>query len=535
MSAGFALGAKHLQASLDSDLFSYKTWVLLGDGCMQEDVTLGAASLAGHLKLSNLIWYYDRNAIQISGSIRRATSDDEQRIFEGFGWRVYRVPGHDHEALRKVMSQARAETDRPVLIIGDTTMAKGAASLEGSHKTHGEPLPAAEAAATKAAWKLPETEFHWPKEAKDHFQRNFSALEEKAKSWNQRLEARLADKAFASKFNGYFGNLNVDSLTAIAWDTSKPIATRNAFGRIIEEWAFLIQGLIGGSADLEPSNMTGAFAKKVGDFQAETPQGRNISFGVREFTMSAMCNGLALHGGFVPFDATFLAFADYSRPALRLGAIQKVRVIHEFTHDSFYLGEDGPTHQPIEQVMSLRAIPDLMVMRPADPRETEVLMKVALKNSQVPVCICLTRQAVPFLSGSVEQSARGAWTVKEAAKPDLVLFATGSEVGLALKTAELLEKEGYAKAPKVVSVPCWELFFAQDKAYQSQILSLDCQRRVSIEAGTTLGWERFVGLKGLMVGIDHFGASAPAGDLEKEFGFTPESVTKKIKNHNFGI
>jgi transketolase len=185
--------------------------------------------------------------------------------------------------------------------------------------------------------------------------------------------------------------------------------------------------------------------------------------------------------------------------------------------------------------MSLRAIPDLMVMRPADPRETEVLIKVALKNSQVPVCICLTRQAVPFLSGSVDQSARGAWTVKEAAKPDLVLFATGSEVGLALKTAELLEKEGYAKAPKVVSVPCWELFFAQDKAYQSQILSLDCQRRVSIEAGTTLGWERFVGLKGLMVGIDHFGASAPAGDLEKEFGFTPESVTKKIKNHNFGI
>ena len=535
MSAGFALGARHLAASLDQDLFSYKTWVLLGDGCMQEDVTLGAASIAGHLKLNNLIWYYDRNAIQISGSIRRATSDDEQRVFEGFGWRVYRVSGHDHAALRSAMTLARAETERPVLIIGDTIMAKGAASLEGSHKTHGEPLPAAEIAATKAAWGLPETEFYWPQDAAEHFQRNFPALQAKVDTWHQKLQSHLSDSAFSQKFNGYFAPLNVESLAPIQWDRSKPIATRNAFGRIIEEWAFSVPNLIGGSADLEPSNMTGAFAKKVGDFQGETPQGRNISFGVREFTMSAMSNGLALHGGFVPFDATFLAFADYSRPALRLGAIQKVRVIHEFTHDSFYLGEDGPTHQPIEQVMSLRAIPNLMVMRPADPGETEVLMKVALKTTHTPSCICLTRQGVPYLGGPVELCAKGAWPVKESMKPDLVIFATGSEVGLALKTAEQLEKDGYSKSTRVVSVPCWELFFSQDEAYKNDILSLDCKRRVSMEAGSTLGWERFVGREGLMVGIDHFGASAPAGELEKQFGFTVEAVTKKIKSHNFGL
>jgi transketolase len=251
--------------------------------------------------------------------------------------------------------------------------------------------------------------------------------------------------------------------------------------------------------------------------------------------MSAITNGLALHGGFIPFDATFLAFADYSRPALRLGAIQKVRVIHEFTHDSFYLGEDGPTHQPIEHVMSLRAIPDLLVMRPADPTETEFLMKESLKRSSTPACICLTRQAVPYLTGNVAECVKGAWVVKAATNPDLIIFASGSEVGLALSSTQLLEQDGIAKNVKVVSVPCWELFFEQSATYKNEILSWDCKRRISIEAGTTLGWERFVSHTGLMIGIDHFGASAPASDLEKQFGFTPELVVKKIKEHNFHI
>jgi len=535
MSVGFAIGAKHLAASLDSGLFSYKTWVLLGDGCMQEDVTLGAASLAGHLKLNNLIWYYDRNAIQISGSIKRATSDREDQIFAGLGWKVIEVSGHDHTELRKAMTAAREESQKPVLIIGNSTMAKGAATLEGSHKTHGEPLPKDEITASKKAWGLPESEFYWPEDVANHFKRNFAKLESKVKDWKDRLNKLSSDSSFKSKYQGYFSTLQVDGLPKINWDLTKPIATRNAFGRIIDEWAMSIPNLIGGSADLEPSNMTGAFAKRVGDFQADTPNGRNIAFGVREFPMSAITNGLALHGGFIPFDATFLAFADYSRPALRLGAIQKVRVIHEFTHDSFYLGEDGPTHQPIEHVMSLRAIPDLLVMRPADPTETEFLMKESLRRSSTPVCICLTRQAVPYLTGNVAESVKGAWVVKAATNPDMIIFATGSEVGLALSSAKQLENDGIAKNVKVVSVPCWELFFEQSATYKNEILSWDCKRRISIEAGTTLGWERFVSHTGLMIGIDHFGASAPASDLEKQFGFTPELVIKKIKEHNFHI
>jgi transketolase len=535
MSVGFAIGARHLAASLDKELFSYKTWVLLGDGCMQEDITLGAASLAGHLKLNNLIWYYDRNAIQISGSIKRATSDREDQIFAGLGWRVIEVSGHDHAELRKAMIAAKNEDQKPVLIIGTSTMAKGAATLEGSHKTHGEPLPKDEITATKKAWGLPESEFYWPDDVAKHFKRNFAGLESHVKQWHERLKALSTDSTFKTKYLGYFSPVQAGQLPKINWDLAKPMATRNAFGRIIDEWATAIPNLIGGSADLEPSNMTGAFAKHVGDFQANSPEGRNIAFGVREFPMSAITNGLALHGGFVPFDATFLAFADYSRPALRLGAIQKVRVIHEFTHDSFYLGEDGPTHQPIEQIMSLRAIPDLLVMRPADPQETEVLMRESLNRPHDPVCICLTRQSVPYLQGNVAECAKGAWIVKASAHPDMIIFATGSEVGLALNSASQLENEGIAKSVKVVSVPCWELFFTQSLEFRNQILTWDCKRRISIEAGTTLGWERFVSHTGLMIGIDHFGASAPASDLEKQFGFTPELVIKKIKQHNFQI
>jgi len=535
MSVGFAIGARHLQATLDHELFGYKTWALLGDGCMQEDVTLGAASLAGHLKLSNLIWYYDRNAIQISGQINRATSDDEQKVFEGFGWQVYRISGHDHSALRNTLNLAKAETNRPVLIIGDSIMAHGAATMQGSHKTHGEPLPNEERLLSKKTWGLPEDSFYWPKEAQAHFQRNFPSLSQKVIHWKNRLDERLTDASFAKKWNGYFNAHGPDSVPAINWDTSKPLATRNAFGKIIEDWAEALPNLIGGSADLEPSNMTGAFAKKVGDFQARSPEGRNLAFGVREFPMSAISNGLALHGGFIPFDATFLAFADYSRPALRLGAIQKVRVIHEFTHDSFYLGEDGPTHQPVEHLMSLRVMPDMLVMRPADARETEVMMLESLKRPESPVCLCLTRQALPYLEGQTTEASKGAWVVKKADKPDLIIFATGSEVSLALKTAQILEKDGYSRSARVVSVPCWEIFFSQPKTYQEEILAFNCERRVSMEAGATLGWQKFVGYRGLTIGLDRFGASAPAADLEKYFGFTPEAAAETIKKHDFQL
>ena len=289
---------------------------------------------------------------------------------------------------------------------------------------------------------------------------------------------------------------------------------------------------MGGSADLEPSNMTGPFAKKVSDFQAGHPQGRNFAFGVREFPMSAMANGMALHGGVIPFDATFLTFSDYSRPAMRLGAIQKVRVIHEFTHDSFYLGEDGPTHQPVEHVMSLRLIPNFYVMRPADAVETEFMMRKAL-TLKAPSALCLSRQKLPLLAlprTTMAQAERGAYVVAAADDPELILIATGSEVHLALATAKLLTD----RRVRVVSMPCWDLFAEQPTQYRDSVLDPRCTRRVSLEAGVTLGWQRWVGDRGLMIGLDHFGDSAPAKDLEKEYGFVPENVVARIREHSFG-
>lgn len=530
MSVGFAIAGIHLGAKIDKQLFGHKIYALCGDGCMQEDVTLGAASLAGHLKLKNLIWYYDRNRQQISGDISRATSDNEEKIFQGFNWNVMTVDGHDHAAIRKALTAAQS-SDRPVLIIGNTTMAKGAASMEGDHETHGAPFPAEERLKTKAKLGIPDgQEFYAPEDAVKHFQRNFASLRDNANKWRSAVEDRKrSDAAFSSTWNQYFGKEDWTHLKPFPWAAGSQLATRNAFGDVLKQWATEIPKLIGGSADLEPSNMTGPFAKAVGDFQKETPAGRNLAFGVREFPMSAIANGIALHGGLIPFDATFLSFADYSRPALRLGAIQKVRVIHEFTHDSFYLGEDGPTHQPVEHVMSLRLIPDFYVMRPADARETQIMMEEALKLS-APTAICLSRQKLPVLelsSVQLDDARKGAWVVQDHADPDMVIFATGSEVSLAQGAAKLMTD----KAIKIVSIPCWELFFKQPQAWRDQILTKACKNRVSIEAGTTLGWQIFTGTDGLNIGLDRFGDSAPMEQLVEEYGFTPAKVVDKIKAH----
>ena len=532
MSAGFSIAARHLATSIDPKLFGHKIYALMGDGCMQEDVTLGAASLAGHLKLNNLIWFYDRNRQQISGNINRATSDNEEQVFKGFGWHVVTIDGHDHAAIRTALTTAQT-AERPVLIIGNTTMAKGCATQEGDHETHGAPLSADERAKTKQKLGIPDGEdFYCPDSALKHFQRRFPELRAKAKEWKFTVQDRMKNQDFGQAWNKYFGKEDWSKLTNVTWPAGGSIATRNAFGDVLKQWATDIPNLMGGSADLEPSNMTGPFAKAVGDFQAGTPKGRNLAFGVREFPMSAIANGMALHGGVIPFDATFLTFADYSRPALRLGAIQKIRVIHEFTHDSFYLGEDGPTHQPVEHTMSLRLIPDFYVMRPADARETQMMMQEALKISR-PTAICLSRQKLPTLELSASQEAdcrRGAWVVQDQANPDLVIFATGSEVSLALAAAKNLAQF----KTKIVSIPCWELLFAQDKAFIERIMTTSCLRRVSIEAGTTLGWQKFTGMSGLNIGLDTFGASAPMEHLAEEYGFTPTKVSARIAEHYKG-
>ena len=534
MSLGFAAASKHMAAACESDLFLNRTWVLLGDGCMQEGVTYGAASMAGHLKLDNLVWYYDRNAQQISGSIDKTYSDQTQKIYEGLGWEVVAIDGHDHQAIRAAIEKALKNKGKPFLIIGNTVMAKGSFSMEASHKTHGAPLPADERQKTKQKLGIPENEsFFWPLEAQAFFQRRFPNLSDHVASWKKQLaDKKRTDPKWAEKIASYFTSPAIDKLPAIKWDQSKSLATRNAFGEILEAWAEHLPNLMGGSADLEPSNMTGAFAKKVGDFSWENPQGRNINFGVREFPMSAMANGLALAGGIIPFDATFLSFSDYSRPALRLGALQKCQVIHEFTHDSFYLGEDGPTHQPVEHIMSLRQIPDFYVMRPADSQECEILFKKAL-TIKAPSAFCLTRQKLNYLNINAEQAKsieKGAWTVCGEDQCDLIIFASGSEVHLALQTLPLLQQSSKFKKIKLVSIPSWELFFEQQQEYKDRILSLECENRVSIEAGTSLGWEKFIGINGLSIGMNQFGASAPAAILEEKYGFTPKQVYEKISN-----
>jgi len=535
MSVGFAIAARHLAATMDEKLFGQRTWALLGDGCMQEDVTLGAASLAGHLGLTNLTWFYDRNRQQISGGIDRATSDDEVKIFQGFGWEVIEVDGHDHDALRMVMGSVHAQT-RPRLIVGETIMAKGSATMEGDHETHGAPLPADERLQTKKHLGLdPNVDFAVAPETQAHFQRRFGNLRANAKGWRSKLAHRIeTDSAFKSAYDTAFGKEDFSHLKKTTWPKDKAVATRNAFGDVLKDWVEQIPNLIGGSADLEPSNMTGPFAKKVGDFSKANPGGRNLAFGVREFPMSAICNGISLHGGLIPFDATFLTFSDYSRPALRLGAIQQCRVIHEFTHDSFYLGEDGPTHQPVEHVMTLRAIPDFYLMRPADALETQFMMEEALKL-HAPTAICLSRQKLPILplsDAKAEEARKGAYVVRDSADFNLMILATGSEVSLAMDAAVILEKENPALKIRIVSMPCWEIFENQPKPWRDSVIPPTCKRRVSIEAGVTLGWQKYTGSSdtGLCIGLDHFGASAPAEQLAEEYGFTPAKVATRIKN-----
>lgn len=539
MSVGMAMAQKHLAATLGSELYDYHIWTLMGDGCYQEDITYAAASLAGHLKLNNLIWYYDRNARQISGEIERTISDDVGLVYRGLGWKVIEIDGHDHTQIEKAITQAKTNTKSPTLIVGLTTMAKGSHSMEGNHDSHGVPFSKDEQARTKALLDVPAGEsFYWPDSTSTFFQQNFVKKSAQVKNWYE-TKTRLSEKdpTFKTKFKAHYDEaIDLTHLSKQNWD--KDLATRQAFGLVLKSWAQEVPRIFGGSADLEPSNMTQDFADLVKDFQANYPLGRNVAYGVREFPMAAISNGIALHGGLLPFDATFLSFSDYSRPALRLGALQKLGVIHEFTHDSIYLGEDGPTHQPIEHLMSLRAMPGLYVMRPADSKETEVLMQYTL-NLKAPSAICLSRQKVVALEridssfSGQEQAKRGAWIVKRALHLKAVIYATGSEVQLALLVAKELEQTdpSLANSIQVVSVPCWELFFEQDKAYQEEILVDHCQARISIELGTTLGWERFVGRHGLCLGIDRFGESAQIAELEEYFGFTPAKISQKIRTY----
>ena len=539
---GFAMGTgmahaeaylRNLFSSVNEEagqLVNHYTYVLASDGDLQEPVSLGSASLAGHLGLSRLIVFYDANEAQISGHTNRSDSTTYGTVFDGFNWHVQEIDGHDHEQIRNAIEKAQL-MDKPSIIIGNTIMAKGTATMERDHNTHGAPLSQEEIDASKEKLGLPDEPFYCPPKVIDHFRERYSSLTDAVKSWEEKRNSLSAMEDVASLISICLEN-ELPDLIYPNFVSGESLATRKAFGATLDQFAKSLPNLIGGSADLEPSNYTGNFAKTYSDFQVHNQSGRNIAFGVREFPMAAMMNGMALHGGVIPFGGTFLVFADYERPALRLGSIQEVRVIHEFTHDSFHVGEDGPTHQPIEHTMALRAIPGFNVFRPADAKETAVCFRLALENNTTPSALLLTRQGVPVTDQDYEtldaSVKKGAYVIKDCdGAPELVFIATGSEVSLAVETAENMSD----KRVRVISMPCMEIFNGQDSDYKEKLIPKRGCLKITLEAGITHGWEKYAGPNGLSVGLDHYGSSAPGKELADEFGFTSVKVEKKIRVH----
>ncbi|MDA9594601.1 transketolase [bacterium] len=537
MGVGMALAEAYLSEVTrregDQKLVDHFTYVLATDGDLQEPVSLGAAAIAGHLGLKKLVVYYDANDAQISGKVSRSDSVDYATVFDGLGWNVQTIDGHDHSAMHFAIETAKV-MNKPSIIIGNTVMAKGSANMEQDHNTHGAPLSQNEIDLTKEKLGLPDKKFFVPEQVIEHFRTRFNDLITLENEWSDTHKKFSKNSELKNIIASTISEKIISEFDTPDFSAGEVLATRKAFGAVLDSIADDLPQLVGGSADLEPSNYTGNFAEKFGDFTKINQSGRNIPFGVREFPMAAMMNGMALHGGLIPFGGTFLVFADYERPALRLAAIQKIRVIHELTHDSFYVGEDGPTHQPVEQIMSLRAIPDFCVYRPADAKETASCMKLALKNDSMPSALILTRQGVPIIEGSQNQVddnvTKGAYTLLDCSgSPEIVILASGSEVSLAIEVANKLND----KKIRVVSMPCWELFDMQPKEYKEKLIPKRGSLKVSIEAGVTQGWEKYIGRYGLSIGINHFGSSAPAADLAEKFGFTCDKVIEKI-NESLG-
>ncbi len=528
---GMALAAEKLAAEFDPEgvgLFPQRVYGIVSDGDIMEGVASEAASLAGHLRLGRLVYLYDDNAITIDGGTDIAMSEDVLARFDAYGWHTDRVADvTDVDALRAAIAAAEAD-GRPSLIAVRTVIGHGSPAKAGTSDSHGAPLGEDEIVATKAALGWPhEAPFTVPDDVRDHMDaRAEGAAAHDAwtalyATWSEEHPDRAAE--LERRMAGRLPDGWEDALPT----ASDGKATRANSGEVINALAGVLPELVGGSADLAGSNKTDVDG--AGDFSAEDRSGRNLRFGVREHAMGAICNGMALHGGFLPYAATFLIFTDYARAAIRLAALMGQRVVWVATHDSIGLGEDGPTHQPIEQLASLRAMPNCMVLRPADAEETVGAWAAALQHDG-PTILALTRQGVPALGdkpgGPVEAVARGGYVLRDATngdgQPDVILLGTGSEVQLAVEAAEELAADGIAA--RVVSMPSWERFAAQDAAYRNEVLPLEVPNRVSVEAGTTFGWERHVGIDGEAVGLDRFGASAPAEVLYEELGITTAAV-----------
>ncbi len=532
MAVGMAMAERWLAEKFNRPgfpLVNHHTYALCSDGDLMEGIGHEAASLAGHLRLGKLIVLYDSNQVSIDGPTDLTISEDTGQRFAAYGWQVLHVDGHVMAEVAEALAEARAELSRPSIVIARTTIGYGSPNKAGKNTAHGEPLGVEEARLTKAnlGWPLEPT-FYVPESVYEHMQLAQEVGDRRQRDW----EALLARyKARHPELGTLWDQMQTTALP-VDWAAVLPQfpadpqakGTRVASGQTLNALAPLIPSLLGGSADLSGSNNT--LLKGEAPLAGTSFAGRNIHFGVREHAMAAALNGMALHGGIIPYGGTFLVFSDYMRPAIRLAALMHTRVVFVFTHDSIGVGEDGPTHQPIEQVMALRLIPNLHVFRPGDANEVAMAWRHALERRAGPTAIVLSRQNVPTLDRAhcapAEGALRGGYILRDAVDPRALLIASGSELAVALAAADVLAARGVAT--RVVSLPCWELFADQEAAYRDHVLPPSLTARVAVEAGRTLGWERFVGPQGVALGIDCFGASAPSSELFAQYGLTAQHV-----------
>jgi transketolase len=540
-SVGMAIAGRWMAGHFNRpgfELFNYDVYALAGDGCMMEGLSAEAASLAGHLGLSNLCWIYDSNRITIEGGTELAFSEDVATRFSGYGWNVTRVgDANDLDLLARAFTIFKNTADRPTLIIVDSHIAYGAPTKQGTAAAHGEPLGDEEIRETKKFYGWPEAaKFLVPEGVREHFQAGIGARSRKLRAdWMQLFQEykkkhpELAEQHHRMQHRELPDGWDRD-LPAFPPD-AKGVASRDSSGAVLNAVAKNVPWLMGGSADLAPSTKTTLKFEGAGTLSANNQTGRNFHFGVREHAMAAALNGLSL-SKVRPYGSGFLIFSDYARPAIRLGALMEIPVIHIFTHDSIGVGEDGPTHQPVEHLASLRAIPGMITMRPADANEVVEAWRVIMQLRHEPAALILSRQALPTLDRSryapAAGLARGAYVLADAGgAPDVLLLATGSEVTLCVDAYEQLKKDGIRA--RVVSMPSWELFDKQDQAYRESVLPPAVKARVAVEKASTLGWERYAGPEGRIIGMKTFGASAPLKELQKKFGFTPDQVIAAAK------
>jgi transketolase len=532
---GMAIAERRLAAEFNRpgfNLVDHYTYVYCGDGCLMEGVTAEAASLAGHLKLGRLICLYDDNRITIDGSTEITFTEDVALRFTAYGWQVLRVnDGTDLDAIAAALDLARSEPARPSLIMVRTEIGYGSPGKQGTAEAHGSPLGAEETRLAKETlgWP-PEPLFYVPQEVREHFAAVKEGLEQYRLAWDELFAGyRRQYPEEAARFAAWQSRELPEGLEhePLLWQHSQPAATRASAGQVLQVLVRYLPNLLGGSADLNASTKT--YLKNGGDFQPPGYKGNNIFFGVREHAMAAALNGLALHGGCRPYGATFLVFADYMRPAIRLAALMKLPVVYVFTHDSIAVGEDGPTHQPVEQLASLRIIPQLHVLRPADGRETAAAWLAALRRTDGPSALVLTRQNMPQLDGTGPQAGRGGYVLRreEGEIPDLILLAGGSEVPLVVQAWQELSSAGVSV--RVVSMMSFELFLAQPAEYREEVLPQRVKKRLAVETALPLGWERFTGAEGAVLGLDHFGASAPGEVLLEKYGFTAEKIVARAR------